>query len=101
MDKQPVKIFEIEADGRWYIFTSIGEHSGFKRFEVKVGTRGYIKRNEMMQDFFQVVISNEGSIAATYLSRTDTADFVDEVVPLNDQARPEQYWHQYWISFGK
>lgn len=95
---------EVKPEHGWCAFTSIGIFSMNIRikldaFKLENGSRGYVKCNFHNPDYYQVVTQSGSSIICVYALGIKLFPILSELKAMNDQSRPENYWHNYWKNF--
>jgi hypothetical protein len=86
-----------DIDFTWYEFTALADWVSLLRdVTIVKGQRGYVRRNDKQENYFQVIVSNNGFIEANYMSRRDTARIISPTKQTQNQARVDDMWHDVW-----
>lgn len=99
-----MKAADIE-NGRWYVFTTTGEHftigTGMHETRFVSGVKGYLSRNEHTPNYYQIVAPLDGKpgvVAGWYLKESEVDRLCEITIPAPRFAKPGKHWSAWWQS---
>ncbi len=89
----------------WYVFTAIADFVSYGKSlserRLVTGTKGYIRRNDHDQTYYEIVAKTEaGGIGAWYLSTPAAEKVCDVEFEAPAFVKPLASWRAFWRAYG-